>query len=112
MNQNIPINIGIDASKAQLDIYVRGQDVFFSVSNDANGIRAAIKQIKSYDPERVIIEATGRIELALVVAGHKAGLPEKARLISDCWPGAASCWRCRRRKRTDSRFCPRRCMSA
>ncbi len=75
MNENIPTNIGIDASKAQLDIYVRGQDVFFSVSNDAAGIRAAIKQIKSYQPERVIIEATGRIELAFVVAGHKAGLP-------------------------------------
>ena len=75
MNQNIPINIGIDASKDQLDIYVRGQDVFFSVANDACGIRAAIKQIKSYHPERVVIEATGRIELAFVVAGHQAGLP-------------------------------------
>ena len=75
MNQNIRTNVGIDASKAQLDIYVRGQDEFFSVSNDANGIRLAIEQIKSCHPERVIIEATGRIELAFVVAGHKAGLP-------------------------------------
>lgn len=75
MNQNIQTNVGIDASKEQLDIYVRGQDVFFSVANDAAGIRAAIRQIKSYQPERVVIEATGRIELAFVVAGHKAGLP-------------------------------------
>jgi len=75
MKQNIQINVGIDASKAQLDIYVRGPDEFFSVANDAAGIRTAIRQIKSYQPERVIIEATGRIELAFVVAGHKAGLP-------------------------------------
>jgi len=75
MNQKSQTNIGIDASKAQLDIYVRGQHVFFSVANDAIGIRAAIRKIKSYQPERVVIEATGRVELAFVIAGHKAGLP-------------------------------------
>ncbi len=75
MNEIVRTNVGIDASKAQLDIYVRGQGVFFSVTNDAKGIRAAIRRIQSYDPERVIIEATGRIELAFVVAGHQAGLP-------------------------------------
>ncbi len=75
MKETIRTNIGIDASKAQLDIYVRGHDVFFSVNNNASGIRDAIKQIKTYQPERIVIEATGRIELAFVIAAHKAGLP-------------------------------------
>jgi len=75
MNEIIRTNIGIDASKEQLDIYVRGHDAFFSVDNDASGIRDAIRQIRIYQPERIVIEATGRIELAFVIAAHKAGLP-------------------------------------
>jgi len=75
MNQNIPTNIGIDASKGVLDIYVRPHGEFFSAENSTAGIRAAIRKIKSFSPERVVIEATGRIEMNFVVAAHKAGLP-------------------------------------
>ena len=40
-NQN-EINIGVDTSKTQLDIYIRPLDIFFSVSNDERGIKKAI----------------------------------------------------------------------
>ena len=77
------INVGIDTSSTQLDIYVRPNDEFFSVNNDAEGIKQAIKQLQSYKPSRVLIESTGRLELVFVCAAHKAGLP-----IVVCNPGA------------------------
>jgi len=69
------INIGIDTSKTQLDIYVRPLDVFFSVENNSQGIKAALKRIKEYNPTRIIIEATGRLELPFACAASNAGLP-------------------------------------
>ena len=69
------INVGIDTSSTQLDIYVRGSDHFFSVSNDPLGIKQAIKTLLHFKPDRVLIESTGRLELGFVCAAHKAGLP-------------------------------------
>lgn len=76
------INVGIDTSSKQLDIYVRPTDHFFSVNNDTQGIKQAIKQIQTFKPTRVLIESTGRLELDFVIAAHKAGLP-----IVVCNPG-------------------------
>jgi transposase len=70
-----PIFIGIDTSQSQLDIYVRPNDIFFSVSNDNDGIIEAIKRIQSFAPERVLIESTGRLELPFSIAAHQAQLP-------------------------------------
>ena len=72
---NPEINVGIDTSCQQLDIYVRPNDDFFSVSNNKEGIKEAIKQLQLLKPTRVLIESTGRLELAFVCAAHKAGLP-------------------------------------
>ena len=74
-NNANPINIGIDTSQSQLDIYIRPNDIFFSVPNDAKGIDSAIKRITSYSPERVVIESTGRLEMPFAIAAHKAKLP-------------------------------------
>lgn len=68
------INVGIDASKAQLDIYVRPLDEFFSVANSAAGIRQAVLRLRKLKPTRIVIEATGRLELPFVVAAQKARL--------------------------------------
>jgi len=69
------INIGIDASQPMLDIYVRPQGDFRSFENNPEGIRSAIRFIKPFKPTRVLIEATGRLEMAFFCAAHKAGLP-------------------------------------
>ena len=69
------INVGVDTGKSQLDIYIRPLDIYFSVSNDEKGIQEAVKSIKKHKPERVVIEATGRLELAFVIASAKAKLP-------------------------------------
>ena len=69
------INVGIDTSSKQLDIYVRPSGQFFSVNNDSQGIKDAVKTLQSLTPTRVLIESTGRLELGFVCAAHKAGLP-------------------------------------
>ena len=79
---NPEINIGIDTSQYQLDIGIRPSNEFFSVSNDDCGIKDAISRIKSFAPTRVLIEATGRLEMAFACAAFKAGLP-----IVVCNPG-------------------------
>lgn len=73
--KNPEINVGIDTSSTQLDIYVRPTGQFFSVNNDKEGIKEAIKQLQPLKPTRVLIESTGRLELDFVIAAHKAGLP-------------------------------------
>ena len=76
---NIPdkseINIGIDTGQAILDIHVRPQGHFQSFENNPEGIRAAIRFIKPFKPVRILIEATGRLEVAFFCAAHKAALP-------------------------------------
>lgn len=72
-NQNI--NVGVDTGKAQLDIYVRPLDIYFTVPNDDKGIREAITKLKRLKPNRIVIEATGRLEFNFVVACAKAKLP-------------------------------------
>jgi transposase len=69
------INIGIDTGQAILDIHVRPQGDFQSFENNPEGIRAAIRFIKPFKPTRILIEATGRLEIAFFCAAHKAGLP-------------------------------------
>lgn len=74
-NMQKEINVGVDTGKSQLDIHIRPLDIYFSVSNDDKGIAKAVKEIKGYHPDRIIIEATGRLEHAFVLACSKANLP-------------------------------------
>ncbi len=72
---NQSINIGVDTGKFQLDIYIRPLDIHLTVKNDEQGIRVAIQKIKPYKPERIVIEATGRLEMPFILACSKASLP-------------------------------------
>ncbi len=69
------ISVGVDTGKKQLDIYIRPLDIYFTVSNDDEGIKKAIKTIKIHSPTPIIIEATGRLEHAFVLACSKSNLP-------------------------------------
>lgn len=77
MNTNTQneINIGIDTSQTALDVWVRPGEHFQSFDNTDEGIRAAIRFIKPLKPTRVLIEATGRLEMGFFCAADKAGLP-------------------------------------
>ncbi|EOX3832390.1 IS110 family transposase [Vibrio sp. OPT46] len=69
------INVGVDTGKSQLDIYIRPLDIYFTVPNTEKGISDAIKTIKKHKPQRVVIEATGRLEMPFIHACDKAKLP-------------------------------------
>lgn len=84
MKNGTQVNVGIDTSQDQLDIYVRPVGEFFSHPNSAQGAKAAVKAIRVFKPDRIIIESTGRLEFELVHAAHKAKLP-----VSACNPGQA-----------------------
>jgi len=72
---NQSINIGVDTGKFQLDIYIRPLDIYFTVPNDEKGFKEAITTIKKHVPERIIIEATGRLEMPFIIACANANLP-------------------------------------
>jgi len=74
MNTTAEINVGIDTGKSQLDIYIRPLDWSFSVANSPAGIRDAVQQLKRLKPTRLVIEATGRLELPFVLQAQQAGL--------------------------------------
>ena len=75
MNASEEINVGIDTGKSQLDCYIRPLGEAFSVANTVEGVRDALRQLKKLKPTRIVIEATGRLELPFVIAAQKAKLP-------------------------------------
>jgi transposase len=75
MNTTNEINVGIDTGKKQLDIYIRPLGEAFSVDNTPVGVREAVKRLKQFQPTRIVIEATGRLELGFVIAAQRARLP-------------------------------------
>ena len=58
--------IGIDVSKARLDVAFRPGGESFSVSNDTRGIAWLVRIVKSAEPHCVVLEATGGFELLLL----------------------------------------------
>ena len=74
-NNQKEITVGVDTGKLQLDIHIRPLDIYFTVTNDDKGIKEAINKIKPHKPTRVVIEATGRLEHAFIMACSQADLP-------------------------------------
>ena len=67
--------VGIDVSKAQLDVAVRPTGKRWTVPYDQTGIEGLIPQIVDLEPALVLLEATGGLELPLVAALAAAALP-------------------------------------
>lgn len=63
-----PIFVGIDVSKAQLDVAVRPSAQTLSVTNDQAGIKILIKQLKKLRPFLVVLESTGGLERQVISA--------------------------------------------
>ncbi len=68
------IFVGVDVSKARLDVAVHGGTAW-SVAHDPKGIAALVTRLHALAPARVVCEATGGWEGALVAALHAADLP-------------------------------------
>lgn len=60
------IFVGIDVSKAQLDIAIRPNAQTLSVSNDKAGIKTLVKNLEKIQPKLVVLEATGGLERQVI----------------------------------------------
>lgn len=67
--------VGIDVSKAHLDVALLPDDTAFRVANDATGWAALIDRIAGETPPTVILEATGSHHVGVTLALAAAGLP-------------------------------------
>lgn len=67
--------VGIDVSKARLDVSVRPAGTLLSYSRDAIGIDALIGELGAVAPQVVAVEATGGFETVVVASLAAAGLP-------------------------------------
>ena len=67
--------VGIDVSKAQVDVAVRPTGKRWTLPYDETGIEGLIPQIVDLEPALVLLEATGGLELPLVAALAAAALP-------------------------------------
>ncbi|WP_353304637.1 IS110 family transposase, partial [Sessilibacter corallicola] len=69
------INVGVDVGKFFLDVYIHEKNIYFQVSNDADGIKFILKRISYYQVSRVVMESTGRYEFDLAQACYQKQLP-------------------------------------
>ena len=60
------IFVGIDVSKARLDVAVRPQAASWSVANDDQGIAELVRRLGELSATLVVVEATGGFEAAVV----------------------------------------------
>jgi transposase len=67
--------VGVDVSKARLDVALRPSGELFSEANDERAIARLVKRLKPLNCARMVVEATGGYETLLVGALYAAGLP-------------------------------------
>ncbi|WP_417536784.1 IS110 family transposase [Methylophaga sp.] len=70
-----PVNVGVDVGKANLDIALHPSGQFYTIPNTEAHIRRFVRILKNYAIERIVVEASGRYEHALVQACDQADLP-------------------------------------
>jgi transposase len=67
--------VGIDVSKARLDVALRPGDESFDVTNNQRGFAALAKRLKKLRVSRVVLEASGGYEIAAASELAAVGLP-------------------------------------
>jgi transposase len=73
--ENISVWVGIDVSKATLDLYIRPINKALKVANTKSEIADLVEQLKSSDLNLIVIEATGGLETELIIQLQAALLP-------------------------------------
>ena len=69
------IFVGIDVSKAQLDVAIRPTGETLSVANDKAGIKALVRRLAKIQPTLVVLESTGGLEAQILCALASAEIP-------------------------------------
>lgn len=77
--------VGLDVSQDQLDYAFWPEGATFQAKNQAEGIQQLVQHLKQVAPERIVVEATGGLEIEVVTALCQANLsvavinPKRAR---------------------------------
>jgi transposase len=75
MQKAAEIFVGIDISKAWLDIAVHEKEETFRASNDEAGMGGLVKRLKKMKASLIVLEPTGGFEMLVVAELTHAGLP-------------------------------------
>ena len=75
MKKAAEIFVGIDVSKAWLDVAVHEAEEAFRVGNEEAGIASLVKRLKKWKPTLVVLEPTGGFEMLVVAELSHASLP-------------------------------------
>jgi len=75
MKRTDEIFVGVDVSKAWLDVAVHEHEAGFRTSNADEGITSLVKRMKTVRPTLIVLEATGGLETLTVAELAHAGLP-------------------------------------
>lgn len=67
--------VGVDVCKERLDVALWPSQEIFSESNDAKGTVRLAKRLAKAKPRIVVMESTGRLEIALALELGKKGVP-------------------------------------
>jgi transposase len=67
--------VGIDVSKAHLDVSIRPDQEASGFANSEAGIAELVERLESLAPELIVLEATGGLETPLVISLAAHGLP-------------------------------------
>jgi len=70
--------VGIDVSKARLDVAVLPNEMTWSTTNDDDGISGLVSKLKEQTPHLVLLEATGGLERRVLARLVGAGVPAMA----------------------------------
>ena len=66
--------VGIDVCQKYLDVYVRPKGKLFQVTNDEAGITQLVQALREIQPELIVLEATGGMEINAAVKLTEAEL--------------------------------------
>ena len=75
MTTEAPVFIGIDVSKAWVDVAVRPTGEAWRVDQDQAGVEALVLRLQAMSPQCIVMEATGGYEAPIAAALGAAGLP-------------------------------------
>lgn len=71
----VSIYVGVDVSKAALDVALRPAGDKWEVAHTEQGVEDLVRRLQSSQPTLVVLEATGGLEVSLVAALAEAKLP-------------------------------------
>jgi transposase len=69
------VNVGVDVCKWMLDVQIYEKSLHWQEENTPEGIKRILKRLAHYRVEHLVMEATGRYQLALATAAHQKALP-------------------------------------